>query len=69
MHCHSVWVDIRWMIMKMIGLLVILFYGVSKLFESFNTELSHFDKSFKQLSLVHWLAFAYTKQNGKTILV
>ena len=28
------------------------FYGVSTLFRSFNAELSHFDKSFKRVSLV-----------------
>ena len=32
--------------------LVVLFDGVSTLFVSFNAELSHFDKSFKQFSLV-----------------
>ena len=29
-----------------------LFYGVSTFFRSFNAKLSHFDKSFKQFSLV-----------------
>ena len=28
------------------------FYGVSTIFVSFNSELSHLDKSFKQFSLV-----------------
>ena len=28
--------------------LVVLFNGVSTLFESFNAEISHFDKCFKQ---------------------
>ena len=32
------------------GWLVSWFYGVSTLFGSFNAELRHFDKSFKQLS-------------------
>ena len=32
--------------------LVGLFYDTSTLFRSFNTKLSHFDKSFKQFSLV-----------------
>ena len=31
--------------------LVVLFYGISTLFGLFNAELSHFDKSFKQISL------------------
>ena len=32
--------------------MVVLFYGASTLFGSFNAELSNFDKSFKQFSLV-----------------
>ena len=32
--------------------LVVLFYGVSTLFRSFKAKLSHFNKSFKQFSLV-----------------
>ena len=36
----------------LVGWLVVLFYGVSTLFESFDAELSHFDKSFKQFGLV-----------------
>ena len=35
-----------------IGRLVVMFYGISTLFGSFNAELSLFDKSFKQFSLV-----------------
>ena len=35
-----------------IGWLVGWFYGVSTFFESFNTELSHFDISFKQFKWV-----------------
>ena len=31
---------------------LVSFYDVSTLFGSFNAELSHFDKSFKQFSLV-----------------
>ena len=34
------------------GWLIVLFYDVSTLFGSFNTEWSHFDKSFKQFILV-----------------
>ena len=36
----------------LVGWLVILFYIVSTLFLSFNAESSHFDKGFKQFSLV-----------------
>ena len=43
--------------------LVVLFYGISTLFGSFNAELSHFDKSFKQFSTVF-----YTQLNIKTSL-
>ena len=32
--------------------LIILFYGVSTLHGSFNAELIHYDKSFKQFSFV-----------------
>ena len=32
--------------------LVVLFYGVSTLFRSFNAKLSHFDKTLKQFCLV-----------------
>ena len=43
----------KWMVTEglMIGWLVVLFYGISTLFRSFNTKLSHSDKSFKQFSL------------------
>ena len=34
------------------GWLVVLFYSVSTHFKSFNAELDHFDKSFKEFSLV-----------------
>ena len=33
--------------------LAVLFYGVSTLFVSFKAEISHFDKRFKQFSLVN----------------
>ena len=36
----------------LVGLLGVLFYGVSTNSGSFNAELSHFDKSFQQFSLV-----------------
>ena len=48
--------------------LVVLFYGVSTLFGSFNAELSYFDKSFKQFSLVPAQFFVYTELNFKTVL-
>ena len=48
--------------------LAILFYGVSTLSGSFKAELSHFDKSFKQLNLVKVQFFVYTKLHVKTIL-
>ena len=32
--------------------LIILFYGISTLFGSFNAQLSHFDKSFQQFNSV-----------------
>ena len=41
-----------YMCVMLFGWLVVLFYGVSTLFGSFNAELSHFDKSFKQFNLV-----------------
>ena len=34
------------------GKLVVLFHGISTLFRSFNAELNHFDKSFKQFNLI-----------------
>ena len=37
---------------SLVGLLVVLFYGVLILFGSFNAVLSHFDKSFKQFNLL-----------------
>ena len=43
------------------GQLVVLFYGVSTLFGSFQTKLSYFDKSFIQFSVVFRL-------NVKTVL-
>ena len=49
-------------------LLVVLFYGVSTLFEQFNTELSHFDKHFKQFNLVLVQFFVYSQLNVKTVL-
>ena len=36
----------------MVGRFVDWFYGVSTFFGSLNAELSHFDKTFKQFSLV-----------------
>ena len=38
-------------------LVVLLFYGVPTIFGSFNAELSHFGKNFKQFSLV-WVRFS-----------
>ena len=39
--------------LRWFGWLVGWFYGVSTLFVPINTELSHFDKSFKQFSLFY----------------
>ena len=50
--------------MLMISFSVALFYGVSNLFGSFNAELSHFEKVFKQPSLVYF----FTLLNVKTVL-
>ena len=39
--------------------LVVLFYGLPTVFMLSNTELNHFDKSFKQFSLVNLLLFFF----------
>ena len=44
------------------------FYGFSTLFGLFNAELSHFDKSFTQLSLAWIQFFVYTQLNVETAL-
>ena len=36
---------------QLVSWCIVLFYGVSTLLGSFDTELSHFDKSLKQFSL------------------
>ena len=46
----------------LIGRSVVLFYGISTLFESFNTELN-----FRQFSLVR-IVFVYKQLNVKTVL-
>ena len=48
--------------------LVCLFYSVLNFFGSFNTELSHFYKSFIQFSLVKVQIFVYTQLKVKSVL-
>ena len=55
-------------VQKLFGWLLVLFYGISSLFGSFNTELSHFDKSFKQFSLVKVQFVVYMQLYVKTVL-
>ena len=51
----------------MVDWLVILFYGELTLFESFNVELSHFDK-FQTIQFRISTFFVYTQLNVKTVL-
>ena len=65
---YTIWFYIRVMRNSYNGWLVVLFYGVSTLFGLFNTKLSHFDKSFKQFSLVKVHFFVYIQLHVKPVL-
>ena len=49
------------------GWLVVLFYGVSTFFESFNAELSYFEVS-KNSVQYKYIIFIYTQLNVKTVI-
>ena len=49
------------------GWLVVLFYGISTLFGSFNAELSQFDK-FQTIQFSISIVFLYIQLNAKTVL-
>ena len=54
--------------MRLVGWLVVSFYGISTLFGSFNAKLSHSDKTFKQFSLIKVQFVVYSQLHVKTVL-
>ena len=53
-------------ILLAVGWFVVLFYGISTFFGSFNTKLSHFEKF--QTIMFSIVFFIYVQLNAKTVL-